>query len=152
MLADVPHGHRQLSLTLHFIYGKIFMNEHIDNLQLRFQTGPSNLRIDGISASAVRMPLPRPVGASGTVLSSRDYLCLTLKFSDGSQGIGFSYIGTMGAETALKAIGELLAPVLFDAATNGGDPFSLQEKLIFATRIQGRAGILMNAISAIDIA
>ncbi len=127
------------------------MTDQLTLLRDRFRASPF-LNIQQLEARAVRVPLARPVGASGTMLASRDYLCVTLRFSDGSEGIGFSYIGTAGAETALTSVREFFAPVLFASDVHGGDPFALNEKMVFATRIQGRSGILMNAISAIDIA
>ena len=98
----------------------------------------------------MRVPLAAPVGAGGTPLGSRDYLCLELAFSDGSAGIGFTYIGTVGALTALTALREFFEDGLdeLDAAS----PFDLQAALVAQTRIQGRAGILMNVVSALDIA
>lgn len=126
------------------------MTSIVESLKARLPRSTTAIRIAHITAYAVRVPLAAPVGAGGTPLSSRDYLCLELGFSDGSSGIGFSYIGTVGALTALTALREFFEAGLgdFDAAT----PFELQAGLIAQTRIQGRAGILMNVVSAIDIA
>jgi L-alanine-DL-glutamate epimerase-like enolase superfamily enzyme len=125
-------------------------NPIVDAIAARLPVHDRPVGITSISARAVRVPLARPVGAGGTLLASRDYLCLELGFSDGSRGIGFSYIGTTGARTALTAFEEMILPQL--AALDATKPFELQAALVAATRIQGRSGILMNVISAVDIA
>ena len=110
------------------------------------------ITVDRIRAWAVRLPLPRPVGAGGTALASRDYLCLEVTRSDGVTGIGFSYVGTLGAESALAVVREMLVPALARFDGDADDPPTLTEYLNAATRLQGRAGLVLNAVSAIDIA
>ena len=105
-----------------------------------------------LRATAVRLPLARTVLAARTPLSSRDYLCVEITGSDGVTGIGFSYVGTRGAQTAHAALQELLVPVLQAFDGDGDDPEAVYVAMAAATLIQGRSGIVMNAISAIDIA
>ena len=111
-----------------------------------------NAAISRVRGYAVRMPLPRPVGAGGTALASRDYLCLEITLSSGVTGIGFSYIGTRGAESALTILNELILPLLAAYPGNCDEPAAVQRFLMENTKIQGRAGLVMNVISAVDIA
>jgi L-alanine-DL-glutamate epimerase-like enolase superfamily enzyme len=126
------------------------MTSIVETLEARLPKSVIPIRVNRIEAHAVRVPLAAPVGAGGTAIGTRDYLCIELGFSDGSSGIGFTYIGTAGALTALASLSELFVPCL--AGLDASKPFKLQAALVAATRIQGRAGILMNVISAIDIA
>lgn len=108
--------------------------------------------IERVRAWAVRTALPRPVGAGVSPLATRDYLCLEVTASDGVTGIGFSYIGTRGAESALAVFVELVRPVLEACSADADDPAAVHLLLNEATKIQGRSGIVMNVISAVDIA
>lgn len=121
-------------------------------LKVRFKEEGTSTALQELRAHAVRVPLTVPVGAGGTLLRSRDYLCVEAGFTDGSRGIGFSYIGTAGAMTALTALEEFAFPILTDTQEQSDNPFAIHDALMLATRIQGRAGILMNVISAVDIA
>jgi L-alanine-DL-glutamate epimerase-like enolase superfamily enzyme len=116
-----------------------------------FATG-NRVAIERVRGFAVRLPLPRPVGAGSTLLGSRDYLCLEITRSDGVTGIGFSYIGTRGAESALAILQEMIAPALAGFDGDADDVPSVYRCMNDATRIQGRSGIVLNVISAVDIA
>ena len=88
--------------------------------------------------------------ASAMTFRHRDFLLVELECDDGSRGIGFSYIGTGGARAAAIAANELLAPVLM-----GGEADEigvLWDTMYRGVLLQGRAGLVMNGISAIDIA
>jgi L-alanine-DL-glutamate epimerase-like enolase superfamily enzyme len=70
--------------------------------------------------------------------------------NDGTKGIGFSYIGTGGGLSAASAFNEFVIPTAL-----GHDPTKPEDligQLRFITRIQGRGGIVVNALSALDIA
>lgn len=106
--------------------------------------------ISSVALTWVRAPLGKPVSASGMDFTYRDYLLVKVVCENGNEGLGFSYVGVGGGRAALYAGEDLLAPLLigFDASNIE----SLWEKMYRATLIQGRAGLVMNALSAIDIA
>ncbi|HBY99124.1 MAG: mandelate racemase/muconate lactonizing enzyme family protein [Ardenticatenaceae bacterium] len=103
-----------------------------------------------IKVTPVRVPLERPVAAAGKVFQYRDYLLVELTCEDGSAGIGFSYVGTGGGRAAASATKELLLPEVIGADPAGVE--AIWERVYRATLIQGRAGLVMNGLSAIDIA
>lgn len=106
--------------------------------------------IDKIHIHFVRAPLAKPVSAFGMNFTFRDYIFTEIFCSDGGKGLGFSYVGVGGGEAAALACEDLLAPLLL-----GQNPHhikSLWDKMMNATLIQSRAGIVMNAMSALDIA
>ncbi len=106
--------------------------------------------ISSIKFTWVRAPLDNPVSAFGMNFTYRDYLLCNIECSDGTSGIGFSYVGVGGGLSALHAAADL-----FGEKVIGLNPDNIEEiwSLLYnSTLIQGRAGIVMNAISAIDIA
>jgi L-alanine-DL-glutamate epimerase-like enolase superfamily enzyme len=106
--------------------------------------------VSEIILRSVRAPLEKPVSAAGMDFIYRDYLLVELLCSDGSRGIGFSYIGVGGGEAARLATQDLLIDHVL-----GKNPWEVEHiwnAMHRATLIQGRAGIVMNGISAIDIA
>lgn len=103
-----------------------------------------------IQALPVRVPLEVPVLAPQLEIRYRDYLLVELQCSDGTSGIGFSYIGTGGARSTAIAFEEFVMNVVLGADPT--NPEEIQQKLKFTTRIQGRGGIVANALSAVDIA
>lgn len=108
------------------------------------------IRIDNAAFLPVAVPLGKPVKASKRTFTSREYLLLTLKMSDGSSGIGFSYVGTEGAAACAKLGTDVAGPLLVnrDPSDRSGVFSTLTEKCSNF----GRSGIWMNLISAIDIA
>jgi L-alanine-DL-glutamate epimerase-like enolase superfamily enzyme len=108
------------------------------------------VEVEHITVTPVRVPLAQTVYASGKAFSHRDYLLVDVRCTDGSWGIGFSYVGTGGGRAAASATQELLVPEVL-----GQDPHAteyLWQRMYRATLIQGRAGLVMNGLSAIDIA
>ncbi|MEP4190667.1 MAG: mandelate racemase/muconate lactonizing enzyme family protein, partial [Sneathiella sp.] len=103
-----------------------------------------------IQIMPVRVPLKEAVWAPQLKIKFRDYLLVRLDYSDDSFGIGFSYIGTGGGLSAAIACKELLCETVL--GTSSTDPEDVQSRLKFITRIQGRGGLVQNAISALDIA
>ncbi len=107
-------------------------------------------KIENIKFTWVRAPLEKPVSAFGMAFTFRDYLLCQLRCADGTEGIGFSYVGVGGGRAALYTAADLFGPRLL--SKNADHIESLWQAMYNATLIQGRAGIVMNALSAIDIA
>ena len=107
-------------------------------------------KVINVRITPVRLPLKRPMVASAMTFRHRDFLLVELECDDGSRGIGFSYIGTGGARAAAIAANELLVPVLMGGEAD--DIGALWDTMYRAVLLQGRAGLVMNGISAIDIA
>jgi len=106
--------------------------------------------ISSIEFTWVRAPLDNPVSAFGMDFTYRDYLLCRVECVDGSYGIGFSYVGVGGGRSALYAASDLFGGKL--VGVNADNIEDIWHLLYNATLIQGRAGIVMNALSAIDIA
>jgi L-alanine-DL-glutamate epimerase-like enolase superfamily enzyme len=81
---------------------------------------------------------------------AREYLLVEVTGEDGATGIGYAYIGTRGAAAAAALTAELLAPVALAAADDS--PVALWPALYQETLLAGRRGIVLRAMSALDIA
>lgn len=107
-------------------------------------------RIAAIEAATVVVPLGRPMAFARRGVAERHYTLVRLKGDDGITGIGFCYAGHAGGRIATLAVRELFAPLLV-----GEDPFRVEglwERMYFDAQLHGRAGSVMRALSAIDIA
>ncbi|MGH9359380.1 MAG: mandelate racemase/muconate lactonizing enzyme family protein [Terriglobia bacterium] len=107
-------------------------------------------RIASVSVCLARVPLDRVTSFSTRVVNARDYCLVKLHSTDGAEGIGFCYVGSSGGNIARVAVEELLAPKLIGEESTRVE--GLWEEMYQEALLQGRAGSVMRAISALDIA
>lgn len=106
--------------------------------------------IASVEALALALPLDAPVALSSRRVAERHYTLVRVRDSDGATGIGFCYAGHTGSTVVAEAVRVLLRPVL-----EGRDPArisSLSRSMQQSALLLGRAGAVMRAISAVDIA
>src|SRR5918994_7649943 len=107
-------------------------------------------RIVSIEAATARVPLDEPTAFATRSLTERHYTLVQIRADDGSEGVGFAYGGNRAGELTTMAVTELLGPVLL-----GQDPYRIEglwEAMYQESLLQGRAGSVMRALSALDIA
>ena len=107
-------------------------------------------RIAAVRARAISIPLDHATSLSNRVVSERHYGIVEIEGDDGHGGIGFCYVGSAGGRMFVEAVGGLLAPVLL-----GQDPYRVEglwEDMYQEVLLQGRVGVVMRAISALDTA
>jgi len=106
--------------------------------------------IKSVSACLARVPLDEPIEFSTRRVVAREYCLIRVQTEDGYEGIGYCYaVNGAGRLLLLSAI-ELLAPKLI-----GQDSYlveGLWEEMYQEALLLGRAGAVMRALSAIDIA
>lgn len=110
----------------------------------------SGARIEKVRARTIRVPLPRPTSFATREVVSRDYTVVHLQTADGHHGIGFCYGGSRGGTLVTHAVRELFAPQL--QARSALEVEGLWRELYQESLLHGRAGCVMRALSAIDIA
>ncbi|TDD68459.1 mandelate racemase/muconate lactonizing enzyme family protein [Jiangella aurantiaca] len=106
--------------------------------------------ISHIEAATAVVPLPRPVAFSGRTVSDRCYTLVRVTGDDGVSGIGFCYPGHRAGNLATSAVTDLLGPVLI-----GSDAHHVEDswaRMYQESLLHGRAGSVMRALSALDIA
>lgn len=103
-----------------------------------------------VQACAVRVPLAAPLAFSTRGVVAREYVLVRVRDEDGAEGIGFAYAGTSGGAVLATAVRDLLAPVV-----TGEDPYRVEglwREMYQEALLHGRAGSVMRALSAVDIA
>ena len=107
-------------------------------------------RITALRARGMKVPLHAPTSLSSRQVHDRHYGLLEVTGDDGHTGIGFCYVGSSGSALFPQVVHELFARMLQgqDAHRTEG----LWEEMVQESLLQGRAGIVMRAISAIDTA
>ncbi len=107
-------------------------------------------RIQSVSTCVARVPLDQVTSFSNRTVSERHYGLVRVRSDDGIEGIGFCYVGSAGGELFRVAVEQLLASVVL-----GKDSLAVEalwKAMYQESLLQGRAGTVMRAIGAIDIA
>src|SRR5215813_2192474 len=102
-----------------------------------------------VLARPVAIPLQRETRISTRALRERHYVLVEVSTADGT-GTGYAYAGTSGGRLLADAVQGLLQPVLRDAPAD--DIADLWGRMYHETLLAGRRGVLLRAISAVDIA
>jgi len=106
--------------------------------------------IQSVSVCIARVPLDNPVTFSTRTVKAREYCLVKVRSTDGHEGIGYCYaVNTSGRLLAL-AVTDLLAPLL--AGRESLNVEALWREMYQEALLLGRAGAVMRALSAIDIA
>lgn len=107
------------------------------------------MRITEVESFAVSIPLEEPVAFATRVVEERDHTIVYVRTEDGTEGVGYS-LGYGGADVIAQAIESVLAPMI-----EGEDPRDtsrLWREMFDGTVQIGRKGVMLRAISCIDIA
>ena len=106
--------------------------------------------ITSIEAATAVVPLARGVAFATRAVQQREYGLVKVTTDDGVTGIGFCYAGHKAGHLVADAAIELFAPVLV-----GEDPYLVEllwQRMYDEALLHGRAGSVMRALSALDIA
>ncbi|MFQ6018810.1 MAG: mandelate racemase/muconate lactonizing enzyme family protein [Kiloniellaceae bacterium] len=107
-------------------------------------------KIESVSSCTVRVPLDKVTSFATRTVSERHYLLVKVRGADGVDGIGFCYAGNKAGGLAARAVRELFAPAVI-----GEDPYRVEglwAEMYQDSVLHGRAGAVMRALSALDIA
>lgn len=106
--------------------------------------------IQSVEVCAPAIPLDTVTSFSNRTVSTRHYGLVRIRCTNGVEGIGFCYVGSAGGAIFAVAVRELLAPLLI-----GKDSYAVEglwQTMYQEALLQGRAGTVMRAISALDTA
>ena len=108
------------------------------------------MTITHVHTRPVAIPLTRATRVATRTLDERHFVLVEVCDDDGGIGVGYAYAGTTGSGLLADAVRDLLAPVLLRA---GSDAIAeLWQRMYQETLLVGRRGVLVRAISAVDIA
>lgn len=107
-------------------------------------------RIVEVQARTVQVPLAAPTAFSSRLVNERFYTLVRVVGDDGVTGLGFCYSGHKGGEVVTAAVRGLLADVVIgqDAHRVEGIWQDAYDEVL----LHGRAGAVLRALSAVDIA
>lgn len=108
-------------------------------------------KLKTLRARAVSIPVAKPTRISTRVLSHREYLIVEIT-DDSSEhvGYGYSYVGTGGGRVSAQIVHDMLSPVVVGA--DAQDILGIYDRLYQETLLAGRRGMVLRALSALDIA
>jgi len=107
-------------------------------------------KITSVRSCTVRIPLDTPTTFATRQVLARELTLVEIAADDGHKGIGFTYGGNNAGNVVTEAVRALLGPMLI-----GEDPYRVEglwDEMYRESLLQGRAGGMMRAISALDIA
>ncbi|WP_254546722.1 mandelate racemase/muconate lactonizing enzyme family protein [Halomarina pelagica] len=107
------------------------------------------MEITEVESFAVSIPLKEPVAFATRVVEERDHAIVYVRTDDGTEGLGYT-LGYGGADVIAQAVESVLEPMLV-----GEDPRDTERlwREMFDGTVQiGRKGVMVRAISCIDIA
>ena len=107
-------------------------------------------RITSIEARTIRVPLDQPTAFARRTVHDRYYTLVRVTGDDGVTGIGFCYAGNIGGGLPAMAVRELIAPAMVGQDAHRVE--GLWDETYQAVLLHGRAGSVMRALSAVDIA
>jgi L-alanine-DL-glutamate epimerase-like enolase superfamily enzyme len=108
------------------------------------------MTITGVRSLLLRIPLERPLRIATREVRWREFVLAFVRVADGTEGVGYTYAGTVGGTMVRAALDDILAPLLM-----GGDAELIEghwAAMFQQGLLVGRRGALLRAISALDIA
>lgn len=106
--------------------------------------------IESVSVCIARVPLDNPVTFSTRTVRAREYCLVKVRSTDGREGIGYCYAVNSAGRLLSVAVTDSLAPLLIGQESLRIE--GLWREMYQDSLLLGRAGGLVRALSAIDIA
>ena len=106
--------------------------------------------IEKVEACTVVIPLDKPTSFSTRTITERHYTLVRLRTSNGIEGTGYTYVGNKAGHLATLAVRDLLRANVIGKDTD--DVESIWDAMFNDSLLHGRRGVVMRALSAIDIA
>jgi L-alanine-DL-glutamate epimerase-like enolase superfamily enzyme len=106
--------------------------------------------IVSVQARTIRIPLDKVTSFSTRQVAARDYTVVQVRTADDQVGLGFCYGGSYGGVLVTLAVRELFARQLTGESALRVE--GLWQEMYRDSLLHGRAGSVMRALSALDIA
>ncbi len=108
------------------------------------------MRITSVRSMVLRCPLGETIQDSFRAFAHQDTVVVELLTDENVVGVGFTYTLDVSGNAIATVIDEEISPLLV-----GEDPLAIEaifQKLWWRTNAEGRRGLIMHAISAVDVA
>jgi L-alanine-DL-glutamate epimerase-like enolase superfamily enzyme len=106
-------------------------------------------KVDSLQARTVAVPLPAPTSFARRTVTHRYYTLVRVRAGD-HEGIGFCYAGHAGGTIVSDAVRQLIAPAVVGQDSHRAK--GIWEEIYQELILHSRAGSVMRAVSAVDIA
>ncbi len=106
--------------------------------------------IEKVESCTVVIPLDNPTSFSTRTITERHYTLVRVRTKDGVEGIGYTYVGNKGGRLATLAVRDLLRENAIGRDIDDVD--GIWDAMFKDSLLHGRRGVVMRALSAIDIA
>ena len=103
-----------------------------------------------VETATATIPLDAPTSFSNRTVVDRSYTLVRVTGDDGVAGIGFCYCGNQAGDLGAMAVEELLGHVLIGQDAHATE--RLWTQMYQEALLHGRAGTVMRALSALDVA
>jgi len=107
-------------------------------------------KIKSVEVCVARVPLDSPVSFSTRTVLAREYCLVRITADDGTAGIGYSYAVNKGGRLLALSVLDLFGPKLIGEESTRVE--GIWRDLYHDVLLLGRAGAIMRALSAVDIA
>ena len=106
------------------------------------------MKIVGLEACTAAIPLKQPATFATRVVRERHFCLVRVRRGDGIEGLGYCYVGSRAGHLATLAVRDLLR----DSVVGHGSEQTegIWEAMYREALLQGRGGLVMRAMSAID--
>ena len=108
------------------------------------------MKITSVTARNVGVPLAVPTRIATRDIVARCYLLISVQTDSGVEGLGYAYSGTLGGDTLVKSVEDIIAPLIIGEDVH--DVTRLWARVYQEGLLAGRRGLLIRALSAVDIA
>jgi L-alanine-DL-glutamate epimerase-like enolase superfamily enzyme len=107
-------------------------------------------KIAAVEVCVARVPLDKPINFSTRTVLAREYCLVRVRSTDGVYGVGYCYAVNTAGRLLMDAVTDALAPLLVGDDSHRVE--GLWQRMYQETLLLGRAGAVMRALSALDIA
>ncbi|MEV4645039.1 mandelate racemase/muconate lactonizing enzyme family protein [Saccharopolyspora sp. NPDC049357] len=110
----------------------------------------NSMKIVSVSARNVGVPLAVPTRIATREIRARHYLLVSVRTESGIEGVGYAYSGTVGGDTLVKSVDDIIAPLII--GEDAHDTSGIWARVYQEGLLAGRRGLLIRALSAVDVA
>ena len=108
------------------------------------------MKIKQVRTATVAIPVERPTAISTRMLRVREFVLVWLETDAGVEGVGYTYVGTVGGRVVQACIDSVLAEIIIGQDARYSE--RIWERMFKESLLIGRRGAMLRAISAVDLA
>ena len=108
------------------------------------------MKINQVRTATIAIPVERPTAISTRMLRVREFVLVWLETDTGVEGVGYTYVGTVGGRVVQACIDTVLAEIIVGQDARYSE--RIWERMFNESLLIGRRGAMLRAISAVDLA